>query len=127
MILNRGQLSDARILQEETVLDMGRTHTGDVRVRLQPTANPGLSYPYPLGAGADTWGLGFQLAAPGAPEANMRREGSMSWAGIFNTFFWIDPQEEIGVVVLMQVLPFYDEGAIGVLQGVERLVYQHLN
>jgi CubicO group peptidase (beta-lactamase class C family) len=125
MILNRGRLGEVRILQEETVLDMGRTHTGDVRVRLQPTANPGLSHPYPLGADADTWGLGFQLAAPGAPD--MRRAGSMSWAGIFNTFFWIDPEAQVGVVVLMQTLPFYDEEALGVLQGVERLVYRHLH
>jgi hypothetical protein len=41
-------------------------------------------------------------------------------------FFWIDPQEEIGVIVLMQMLPFYDEAALGVLRGVESRVYQHL-
>ncbi len=56
----------------------------------------------------------------------MRRPGSISWAGINNTFFWIDPQEEIGVIVLMQQLPFYDEAALGVLRGVETRVYQHL-
>jgi len=50
----------------------------------------------------------------------------MSWAGINNTFFWIDPQAEIGVIVLMQMLPFYDEAALGVLRGVGALVYQHL-
>ena len=43
----------------------------------------------------------------------------MSWAGINNTFFWIDPQAELGVVVLMQMLPFYDETALDVLRGVE--------
>jgi CubicO group peptidase (beta-lactamase class C family) len=50
----------------------------------------------------------------------------MSWAGINNTFFWIDPEEGIGVIVLMQMLPFYDEAALGVLRGVELRVYQHL-
>ena len=72
------------------------------------------------------WGLGFQLAAPGRPEPGRRRRGSMGWAGINNTYFWIDPQAEVGVVLLMQFLPFYDEAALAVLGGVESRVYQHL-
>jgi CubicO group peptidase (beta-lactamase class C family) len=126
MILNRGQLGNVRLLKEQTVRDMGRNQTGNVKVRLQPTADPLRSRPYPLGAGEDVWGLGFQLAAPAKPVAEMRRPGSMNWAGINNTFFWIDPQSEIGVIVLMQMLPFYDDAALQVLQGVERLVYQHV-
>ena len=126
MILNRGQLGNVRLLKEQTVREMGRNQTGDVKVRLQPTADPLRSRPYPLGAGEDVWGLGFQLAAPAQPVADMRRPGSMNWAGINNTFFWIDPQSEIGVIVLMQMLPFYDDAALQVLQGVERLVYQHV-
>ncbi|HEU4686917.1 MAG TPA: serine hydrolase domain-containing protein, partial [Vicinamibacterales bacterium] len=106
MILNDGKLGDVRLLKEQTVRDMERNQTGEVKVRLQPTAEPLRSRPYPLGAGEDVWGLGFQLAAPAKPVANMRRPGSMNWAGINNTFFWIDPQSEIGVIVLMQVLPF---------------------
>jgi CubicO group peptidase (beta-lactamase class C family) len=126
MILNHGQLGTARLLKAEAVREMGRNHTGDVRVRLQPVVNTAYSKPYPLGAGEDVWGLGFQLAAPGRPDPGMRRPGSMSWAGINNTFFWIDPQAQIGVIVLMQMLPFYDEAALGVLRGVEARVYEHL-
>ena len=126
MILNRGQLGTARLLKAETVREMGRNQTGEVKVRLQPTANTEYSKPYPLGAGEDVWGLGFQLAVPARPDPAMRRPGSMSWAGINNTFFWIDPQEEIGVIVLMQMLPFYDEAALSVLRGVEARVYEHL-
>ena len=94
-----------RLLKDQTVADMTRNQTGSVKVRLQPTAEPLRSKPYPLGAGEDVWGLGFQLAAPAKPGANMRRPGSMSWAGINNTFFWVDPQQQIGVIVLMQMLP----------------------
>jgi CubicO group peptidase (beta-lactamase class C family) len=126
MILNHGKLGSVRLLKEETVREMGRNHTGDVKVRLQPTAEPLRSKPYPLGAGEDVWGLGFQLAAPAKPAADMRRPGSMNWAGINNTFFWIDPEKQIGVIVLMQMLPFYDDAAINVLQGTEKLVYQHV-
>jgi methyl acetate hydrolase len=126
MILNHGQLGGVRLLKEQTVRQMERNQTGNVKVRLQPTAEPLRSKPYPLGAGEDVWGLGFQLAAPAKPEANMRRPGSMNWAGINNTFYWIDPQQQIGVIVMMQMLPFYDDAAIGILQGTERLVYQHI-
>jgi methyl acetate hydrolase len=127
MILNHGQLGTVRLLQVETVREMGRNHTGDVRVRLQPGAKTEYTKPYPLGAGEDVWGLGFQLAKPARPDPAMRRPGSMSWAGINNTFFWIDPQEKIGVIVLMQFLPFYDEAAIGILRGVEARVYHGLS
>ena len=50
----------------------------------------------------------------------------MSWAGIYNTEFWIDPVRHIGVVMMMQVLPFYDEGAIRTLRDFEESVYQNL-
>jgi methyl acetate hydrolase len=126
MILNQGRLGSVRLLKAETIREMGRNQTGDVKVRLQPVANPAYSNPYPLGVREDVWGLGFQLAAPTKPDPNMRRPGSMSWACINNTFFWIDPQEGIGCVVLMQLLPFYDDAALGVLRGVETRIYQHL-
>jgi methyl acetate hydrolase len=126
MLLNGGRLGNARILKSSTVADMLKPHTNGVRVRLQPVANAGLSKPYPLGANEDIWGLGFQLADPKKADPNMRRPGSGNWAGIFNTFFWIDPKAEIGVMVMMQMLPFYDADAIATLQGVEQRVYSNL-
>jgi methyl acetate hydrolase len=113
-------------LKAETVREMARNQTGDVKVRLQAVTIPEFSKPFPLGAGEDVWGLGFQIAAPARPAANMRRPGSLSWAGIYNTYFWIDPQAGLGCVVLMQTLPFYDDGALNVLNGVENRIYEHL-
>lgn len=127
LILNRGQLGSTRLLQPASVEAMGRPQTNGVKVRLQPVANPAYSKPYPTGAGEDIWGLGFQLAQPAHPDKNSRRPGSMTWAGIDNTFFWIDPQARLGVIVLLQFLPFYDEAALSVLRGVETRVYQHLH
>ena len=126
MILNRGQLGGVRILNESTVAEISKNQTGSVKVRPQPTADPLRSRPYPLGAGDDVWGLGFQIAAPKSPNPSMRSPGSLSWAGINNTFYWIDPQKQVGAVILMQVLPFYDESALRVLQGFEERVYKNL-
>jgi CubicO group peptidase (beta-lactamase class C family) len=126
LFLNDGRAPDGtRLLSEATVRLMGQNHIGNVRVEQQPAALPALTEPFPLGAGRDTFGLGFQIT--GAHDDPLSRSpGSMSWAGIFNTEFWIDPERGIGGVLLMQYLPFYDAAAIEALQGFERRVYQGL-
>src|SRR2546422_1460310 len=124
MFLNRGKLGDTRIISEKSAKTMLESHTGKVAVKEQQSANLALSRNFPVGAGKDHWGLGFQLAAEQQP--NRRSSGSGTWAGIFNTHFFIDPRKEIGVVVMMQTLPFYDEASMKVYAGVEEAVYRNL-
>ena len=124
MLLNDGRLGNTRILGEKSARTMFENHMGKVVVQPQESANQALSRNFPLGAGQDRWGLGFQLAA--ARQANRRSPGSGTWAGIFNTHFFIDPDKEIGVVVMMQTLPFYDEASMRVYAGVEEAVYANL-
>ena len=126
MLLNGGKLGNARIISERSVKLMGENHTGDVVVSQQPAANPALTKPFPLGAGQDKFGLGFQITAKSDGATKYRSPGSMSWAGLFNTEFWVDPQKGIGGVMLMQFLPFYDDGAIRTLQEFEATVYRDL-
>ena len=126
LILNRGLGDDGvRLLAADTVDLMAQNHIGDLRVELMPAPNPAMSRPFPLGAGADTFGLGFQITAE-HDSATMRSPGSLSWAGINNTQFWIDRDAGIGAVLLMQYRPFYDDTAIEALQGFEARVYRHL-
>ena len=108
--------------QREVRANVFESHTGNVVVKEQLSANQPLSRNFPVGAGKDKWGLGFQLAADKQP--NRRSPGSGTWAGIFNTHFFIDPSREIGVVVMMQTLPFYDEASMKVYVDVEEAVYQ---
>jgi methyl acetate hydrolase len=125
MLLNGGQLGTVRILSENSVKLMGEDRIGAIFVEQQPAANPALTKPFPLGAGRDRFGLGFQIAADNAgPE--YRSPGSLSWAGLFNTEFWIDRRRQVAAVMMMQLLPFYDDGAIRTLRDFERIVYQHL-
>jgi CubicO group peptidase (beta-lactamase class C family) len=124
MLLNDGALNGKRILSEKSVKTMLESHTGKVVVQPQESANQTLSRNFPVGAGKDRWGLGFQLAAEKQP--NRRSSGSGTWAGIFNTHFFVDPAREIGVVVMMQTLPFYDEASMKVYAGVEEAVYRNL-
>lgn len=126
LFLNDGRAPNGkRLLSEATVALMGENHIGAIFVEQQPAALPALTEPFPLGAGRDKFGLGFQITGPHSDKLS-RSPGSMSWAGIFNTEFWIDPARGIGGVLLMQYLPFYDGDAIATLQGFERRVYQGL-
>jgi CubicO group peptidase (beta-lactamase class C family) len=124
MLLNRGTLNGKRILSEQSAKLMLEPATGSVVVKEQQSSNLALSNNFPVGAGKDKWGLGFQLAADKMP--NRRSPGSGTWAGIFNTHFFIDPSRELGVVVMMQTLPFYDEASMKVYAGAEEAVYSHV-
>jgi CubicO group peptidase (beta-lactamase class C family) len=126
MLLNGGHLGPARILSESSVKMMGENNIGSIFVELQPGADSQLTKPFPLGADHDKFGLGFQIASGDPQYARFRSPGSISWAGLFNTEFWIDPVKHIGVVMMMQVLPFYDDGALRTLRDFEELVYQNL-
>lgn len=126
MMLNGGRLGSAGILSESSVKMMGENNIGAIFVELQPDADKLRTKPFPLGAGRDKFGLGFQIASNDPKYAKFRSPGSMSWAGIYNTEFWIDPVKHIGGVQMMQVLPFYDDGAIRTLRDFEELVYQNL-
>jgi CubicO group peptidase (beta-lactamase class C family) len=126
MLLNDGKLGSTRLLTAKSVHEMGQNHIGSIFVELQPDADQQRTKPFPLGAGKDKFGLGFQIASNDPAMAKYRSPGSMSWAGIFNTEFWIDPVKHIGAVQMMQVLPFYDDGAIRTLRDFEALVYQNL-
>jgi methyl acetate hydrolase len=110
-------------VQAATVREMARSHTGNVHARLQKSTNPNLSKDFPVGAGADGWGLGFQIAAPSTTSASFRRPGALTWAGIFNTHFWVDPAANTGVVFMTQTLPFYDDRVMKLMHDFEDLVY----
>jgi CubicO group peptidase (beta-lactamase class C family) len=124
MFLNGGRAGGTKLLSEASVRAMGQNHIGAIFVEEQPAADPQRTRPFPLGAGTDKFGLGFQIASKNPDFAAYRSPGTMSWAGIYNTEFWIDQERHIGGVQLMQVLPFYDEGAIRTLRDFEKLVYQ---
>jgi CubicO group peptidase (beta-lactamase class C family) len=126
MLLNDGTLGTAKILSPAAVKLMGQNAIGPIFVELQPDADKQLTRPFPLGAGKDKFGLGFQIAADDPSTRGFRNPGSLSWAGLFNTEFWVDPVKKIGGVHMMQLLPFYDEGAIRALRGFEEIVYKEL-
>ncbi len=122
-ILNGGACEAGKILERETVESMFVNQIGDIDVLPGDSFNAELSNAFDMGFGSPAkWGLGFLLSTDGT--AAGRAPGSGSWAGLFNSYFWIDPASGIGGVVATQVLPFFDDHAVAMLQDFEKVVYQ---
>ena len=121
-LLNGGELDGARVLKAETVALMGQNHIGALGVPALKTALPRSADFTFIADGRDKWGLGFLITADQVP--GKRSPGSLSWGGINNTYFWIDPSRGIAGVILMQYLPFADAKALAVYDAFERGAYQ---
>jgi methyl acetate hydrolase len=122
MLLNGGELDGARVLKPETVVLMGQNHIGAASVPAQKSELPRSRDFSFIADGRDKWGLGFLITADHVP--GKRSAGSLSWGGINNTYFWVDPSRGIAGVILMQFLPFADPKALAVYDAFERATYQ---
>jgi CubicO group peptidase (beta-lactamase class C family) len=127
LFLNEGRWHGTQLLKPETIRMMTQNQIGTVVVETMPAALPRRSAPFPFGAGTDKFGFGFQITMTDGAGAHERGAGSYTWAGIDNTHFWVDPKNGIGVVILTQVLPFYNATSMDVLKRFERLIYEHLS
>jgi methyl acetate hydrolase len=126
MLLAGGTLGGARILTSETVAEMGRNQMGALDVLPMRSGDPTRSNDCELFPGmVKKWGLGFLINTQQAPGGG-RSAGSLAWAGLGNTYFWLDPTRRVAGVILMQILPFADREALGLLDRFERAVYAAL-
>lgn len=122
-LLTGGQLDGRRILRPETVAMMAQNHIGEMTLPPVATQNPQLvDANTVLPGGLDAFGLGFALNRK--PLASGRGAGSMSWTGIYNTFFWVDQERDVCAVLLVQMLPFGDPGPMSLVEDFDRAVYQ---
>ena len=123
MVLNGGTLDGVRLVSAETIADMSRNHIGGLNCSALKTAMPERSNDFSFIAdGKDKWGLGFLIAA--ADRAGGPSAGSLSWGGLFNTYFWIDRTKGVTGTILMQFLPFADGNALAVYDNFKRGVYR---
>jgi methyl acetate hydrolase len=122
MILNDGSGNGNQVLKPETVALMSQNAMGDIRVTMLETTNPSRSLDAEFFPDLPkSWGLSFMINEETAPTG--RPAGSLAWAGIQNTFFWIDRSNGLGGVYLTQILPFVDEKALAVFYDFETAVY----
>jgi methyl acetate hydrolase len=125
MLMNGGSFNGVRILKPETVALMNQNHTGSTPAGVLKAELKNLSNDVDFFPGADLrWGLGYMLNLQAGP--NGRSAGTVSWGGIFNTYYWLDPARRVTGLIMTQILPFADPRALKVYGQLERGVYESL-
>lgn len=125
MLLNDGTFNGAQVLKPETVALMRQNHIGDLEVETLKTVRPDLSNDANFFPGmSHKWGLSFDINTEPGP--NGRSAGSLCWAGLFNTYFWIDPTKRVTGTIMTQMLPFADTEVLKTYGQFERGLYDAL-
>jgi methyl acetate hydrolase len=126
MILNKGRGNGNQVLKPETVAMMGQNHIGDLNKTKMISAVAFATNDVDLFPGmVKKWGLSFMINTAKTPEG--RSPGSLFWAGLANTYYWIDPSRDVTGVILMQLLPFADKKCLEAFAGFESGVYAGLD
>ena len=124
-VLGGGQVAGKRILQPETVASMGQNQIGELTITPFRSLIPEFATDNAALPGAlDKFGFGFALNSKAIE--NGRGANTMAWAGIFNTFFWIDREKNISGVLMTQMSPGLDPGPAKLLEDCDRAVYASL-
>jgi CubicO group peptidase (beta-lactamase class C family) len=122
MLMQGGSFDGVRILRPDTVALMGQNQIGKIEAGVLRTTVPALSNDVDFFPGISLkWGFGHMINMQAVPGG--RSAGSLTWAGLFNTYYWIDPGQRIAAVFMTQVLPFADERALRIYRQFERGVY----
>jgi CubicO group peptidase (beta-lactamase class C family) len=111
-----------RILAQKTVDMMKANQTGDIPAGKMRSFRPTVSSDVDFHPGeTDRYTFGFLMNPKAYPGG--RSAGSLAWAGVDNTYYWIDPMRGLCAVIMMQFLPFADKEAVSLLGEFERAVY----
>lgn len=125
MMLNEGRVNGEQILAPETVTEMSRNQMGTSRVVPLRTVIPPFSNDAEFFPGMPkTWGFSFMINTEDAPTG--RSAGSLAWAGLANSYFWIDPAKGVGGAYMTQILPFADGKSLPLYLDFESAVYESL-
>jgi len=125
MLLAGGTLNGATVLRRETVAEMARNHIGPLLVeplRSVVAASSNDFEPFP--GSPKKWGLSFLINTE--PVRGGRAAGSLAWAGLYNTYFWLDPTAGVAALLLTQILPFGDHTVLDLLDRFETNLYAGL-
>ncbi len=122
LILNGGELDGVRVLGPQAMEGLLRNQIGDSVAGRWETGAPAFSHDTDFSMGGTAGhSLGFVVSRVDSPTG--RAAGSLCWAGIFNTYYWIDPARGLAGATFTQILPFCDPQSLGVLDSFERAVY----
>jgi CubicO group peptidase (beta-lactamase class C family) len=98
MLLQRGELDEARILAPKIVDLMHRNHLAPGLLPYEIAGNAALGYGF---------GLGSRVLMSVAESAMPGSAGEFGWSGAASTYYWVDPQEEmVGILMAQYMMGF---------------------
>ena len=125
MLLNNGSLDGIQILKPQTIALMCENHIGDLVMTGLPTTRPELTNAFDFFPEVTKkWGLSFMINEQDLE--GRRRAGSLSWAGLRNSYFWVDRASGIAGSIFFQLLPFADPEILQAYDSFERGLYAAL-
>jgi methyl acetate hydrolase len=125
MLVNGGTYRGERVLRADTVATMFQNQIGDLQVTEMKTAQPAWSNSFDQFPGMPhKWGLSFDINTQPGPHG--RGAGSISWAGLLNSYFWVDPVRKVAGTLFTQILPFYDRRVVDLYGQFEQGLYRGL-
>ena len=122
MVLNYGQLGGERVLTPEGVVSLGLNHMGDCRVYNLKAAIPLTNDAEFFPGIPKSWSLAFQINHEATPTG--RPAGGMMWAGLANSYYWVDQTTGLAGVYMTQIFPFADSKSLPLFYDFEKTVYQ---
>ena len=123
MILHSGRFNGVQVVQPQTVALMAQNAMGPVSCKPMKAQVPTATNDVDFLAGMK-WGLSFLINPEKLPTG--RSAGSLAWAGLANSYYWIDPDRQVAGVFATQILPFYDAKAVQAFEAFETAVYAGL-
>ncbi|HVS54150.1 MAG TPA: serine hydrolase domain-containing protein [Opitutaceae bacterium] len=93
MLVNGGELDGHRLLGRKTIELMAATHVEQIPL------------PFLRGQG---FGLSVAVRSAGGDSGVLGSPGTYGWGGAYNTYFRVDPQEKIALVLFQQFSPAND-------------------
>jgi CubicO group peptidase (beta-lactamase class C family) len=122
MLLSEGALDGETLLNPETVDAMFANNIGDIQLAALGTVMPEVSNTADMTFGNPaTFGLGLLLHSEGIEGG--RKAYSGSWAGLFNSYYWVDRESKTYGIFGTQILPFFDAASVDTLLKLEQAVY----
>lgn len=124
MLLNGGEANGIRFISSESLNLMTTNQIGNLPVEPMISSDSRLTNDFVFIDGQDKFGFGFLINTN--PEPNMRSVGSYSWVGIYNTYFWVDPNKKVAAILLTRILPFCDDQVLKLYSDFESMVYKSI-
>ena len=108
MTLNGGIWNGTRVLSRKTVELMTSNHIGDLEFTFR----------------GSRFGLGYLIVDDTGESAQLGSKGTYSWGGAFGTVFWVDPEEELIGILMIQLSPL---NQLQIRSRFKTLVYVAIN